>query len=133
MSTWTVSNCEFNANFLTFLDLYHLLFALETIGFSWIITWWLIFEKKPSQFWREIWIWVVVILLQLDLSISACNVLVTEDKSLFTLSNVGTKRNCSLTAVLAPINLKLIQFEIGKPFSNTGLTSMVRFFFVFCN
>ena len=25
----------------------------------------LIFEKKPFQFWREIWIWVVVILLQL--------------------------------------------------------------------
>ena len=31
---WTVSNCKFNANFLTFLGLYHLLFALETI-------WWL--------------------------------------------------------------------------------------------
>ena len=29
---WTVSNCEFNANFLTFWGLYHLLFALETIG-----------------------------------------------------------------------------------------------------
>ena len=54
--------------------------------------------------------------------------MVTEDKSLFTLSNAGTKRNCSLTAVLAPINLKLIQFEIGKPFSNTGLTSMVSYF-----
>ena len=27
--------------------------------------WWLIFEKKPFQFWREIWILVVVILLQL--------------------------------------------------------------------
>ena len=26
---------------------------------------WLIFEKKPFQFWREIWIWVVVIFLQL--------------------------------------------------------------------
>ena len=29
---WTVSNCEFNANILTFLSLYHLLFVLETIG-----------------------------------------------------------------------------------------------------
>ena len=29
--------------------------------------WWLIFEKKPFQFWREIWIQVVVILLQLYL------------------------------------------------------------------
>ena len=27
--------------------------------------WWLVFEKKPLQFWREIWIQVVVILLQL--------------------------------------------------------------------
>ena len=27
--------------------------------------WWLEFEKKPFQFWREIWIQVVVILLQL--------------------------------------------------------------------
>ena len=25
--------------------------------------WWLIFEKKPFQFWREIWICVIVILL----------------------------------------------------------------------
>ena len=62
---WTVDNCEFNANFVIFLGFYHLLFALETIGVSWIIIWWLIFEKKPFQFWREIWIWIVVILLQL--------------------------------------------------------------------
>ena len=27
---WTVSNFELDANFLTFLDLYHLIFALET-------------------------------------------------------------------------------------------------------
>ena len=27
--------------------------------------WWLAFEKKPFQFWREIWIQVIVILLQL--------------------------------------------------------------------
>ena len=31
---WTDSNCEFNANFLTFLNLYYLLFALETIKIS---------------------------------------------------------------------------------------------------
>ena len=29
--------------------------------------WWLAFEKKPFQFWREIWIQIVVILLQLYL------------------------------------------------------------------
>ena len=62
---WTDSNCELNANFLTFLDLNHLCFALETIGVSQIVIWLLIFEKNPFQFWREIWIWVVVILLQL--------------------------------------------------------------------
>ena len=50
---------------MTFLGLYHLLFALETIGISEIIIWWLIFEKRPFQFWREIWIWVVVILSKL--------------------------------------------------------------------
>ena len=61
---WTVSNCEFNANFLTFLGLYHLLFALETIGVSLIIIWWQIFWEKV---WREIWIWIIVILLQLYL------------------------------------------------------------------
>ena len=33
--------------------------------------WWLAFEKKPFQFWREIWIQVVVILLQLY--ILSCN------------------------------------------------------------
>jgi len=52
-----------------------------------------------------------------------CNVLVTEDKSLFTLTNSGMARNCSLTAVLTPPNLKLIQFEIGKPTSYVGLSS----------
>ena len=62
---WTVRNCEFDANFLTFLDLCHLLFALETIGVSWIIKWLLIFEKRAFQFWRKIWFWVVIILLQL--------------------------------------------------------------------
>ena len=31
---WTASNCEFNANLLTFLGLCHLLFALDTIGVS---------------------------------------------------------------------------------------------------
>ena len=36
---WTVSNCEFDANFLTFFGLYHLHFALKTIGVSWIIIW----------------------------------------------------------------------------------------------
>ena len=29
---WTVSNCELDANFLTFLSLYHLLFAIKTTG-----------------------------------------------------------------------------------------------------
>ena len=41
---WTVSNCEFYANFLTFWGLHHLLFALETIGVK--SSYWLIFEKK---------------------------------------------------------------------------------------
>ena len=60
-----VIKCEFNINFFTFLGLHHMLFALETIGVSWIIIWWLIFEKKTFQFSQEILIWVVVILLQL--------------------------------------------------------------------
>jgi len=60
----------------------------------------------------------------MELNKDPCNVLVTENKSLFTLSNGGTARNCSLTAVLAPPTMKLIQFEIGKPTSHTGLTSL---------
>ena len=51
--------------------------------------------------------------------------MVTEDKSLFTLTNSGIARNCSLTAVLTPPNLKLIQFEIGRPTSYIGLSSLV--------
>ena len=50
------TGCKFKENFLNFLCLYHLLFDLETIGVGQIIIWWLIFEKKPNQFWREIWI-----------------------------------------------------------------------------
>ena len=50
-------SCEFKANSFIFCHFYPLLFDLETI------IWWLIFEKRPFQFWREIWIWVLVILL----------------------------------------------------------------------
>ena len=42
-----------------------LVFYLETIGVSWIMIWWIAFEKKQFKFWWEIWIQVVVILLQL--------------------------------------------------------------------
>ena len=63
---WTVNNCEFNANFLAFLDLYDLLIVLGTIETSEIIIWWLIPSwEKSFQFWRGIWIWVAVVLLQL--------------------------------------------------------------------
>ena len=47
---------------------------------------------------------------------------------LFTLTNSGMARNCSLTAVLTPPNLKLIQFGIGKPTSYIGLSSLVSLF-----
>ena len=64
-------------------------------------------------------------LLSLFLFITACNVLVTEDQSLFTLNNNGMARNCSLTAVLSPPNLKLVQFGIGEPMPDDGLKSLV--------
>ena len=35
--------------------------------------WWLAFEKKPFQLWREIWIQVVDILLQLYIRSTYCN------------------------------------------------------------
>ena len=47
-----------------------------------------------------------------------------EDKRLFTLTNAGEARNCSLTSVFTP-NLKLIQFQIGPPPMTTGLLSPV--------
>lgn len=47
-----------------------------------------------------------------------------EDKRLFTLTNAGEARNCSLTSVFTP-NLKLIQFQIGPPSMTTGLLSPV--------
>ena len=41
--------------------------------------WWLIFEKKPFQPWREIWIQVVVIVLQLyQRNANHCPTLTTE-------------------------------------------------------
>jgi len=52
-----------------------------------------------------------------------CNVLMTEEKRLFTLSNGGEARNCSLTAVLNPPNLKLRYFQIGEHPSQNGLIS----------
>ena len=45
------------------------------IGGSKVIIWWLVFEKKPFQFWREIWIQVVVIVLQLYLTFRVVSVL----------------------------------------------------------
>ena len=59
------------------------------------------------------------------ISFSACNVLMTEEKRLFTLSNRGEARNCSLTAVLNPPNLKIQYFQIGDTPSHTGLISPV--------
>lgn len=56
---------------------------------------------------------------------SACNVLMTEEKRLFSLSNRGQARNCSLTAVLNPPNLKLRYFQIGEFQTETGLISPV--------
>ena len=38
----------------------------------------------------------------------------TEEKRFFTLSNQGEARNCSLTAVLNPPNLKLRYFQVGE-------------------
>lgn len=51
-----------------------------------------------------------------------CNILMVEEKRLFTLSNNGEARNCSLTSVFTP-NLKLIQFQIGPPSLHSGLIS----------
>jgi hypothetical protein len=62
---WLVCIPESKANLLFFWHLYGLVFYLESIGVRYIMIWWLAFEKKPFQFWREIWIQVVVILLQL--------------------------------------------------------------------
>jgi len=53
-----------------------------------------------------------------------CNILMLEDKRLFTLTNAGEARNCSLTSVFTP-NLKLIQFQIGPPSMTPGLLSPV--------
>ena len=52
---------EFKINFL-FFGVYYTawFFYLEFIGVRQIMIWCLAFEKKPFQFWREIWIQVVV-------------------------------------------------------------------------
>lgn len=51
-----------------------------------------------------------------------CNILMTEDE-LITLSNAGRTRNCSLTNILFPVNLKLFQFQIGEPRTQVGMVS----------
>ena len=48
-----------------------------------------------------------------------------EEKRLFTMTNGGKARNCSVTSVFSPPNLKLIQFQIGQPSLNTGVISPV--------
>ena len=62
---FSIFHIQVKANFLFFWCLYGLVFYVETIGIRYIMIWWLAFEKKPFQFWREIWIQVVVILLHL--------------------------------------------------------------------
>merc|ERR1712141_649289 len=52
-----------------------------------------------------------------------CNILMVEEKRLFTMTNGGKARNCSVTSVFSPPNLKLIQFQIGQPLLNTGVIS----------
>lgn len=56
---------------------------------------------------------------------TACNVLMTEDRRLLTLTNSGKRRNCSLTAVLSPPNFKMVQFHIGPQTRYTNLESPV--------
>ena len=59
---------------------------------------------------------------------SACNILMLEDERLFTMSNDGQARNCTVTSVFTPPNLKLIHFQIGThEDSNSGLMSPVSF------
>jgi len=55
-----------------------------------------------------------------------CNVLMLEEKRLFTMSNNGHARNCTVTSVFTPPNLKLKYFQIGtQPTSDSGLMSPV--------
>ena len=49
-----------------------------------------------------------------------------EEKRLFTMSNNGHARNCTVTSVFTPPNLKLKYFQIGtQPTSDSGLMSPV--------
>ena len=57
---------------------------------------------------------------------SACNILMLEDERLFTMSNDGQARNCTVTSVFTPPNLKLKYFQIGtQSSSDSGLMSPV--------
>ena len=59
---------------------------------------------------------------------SACNILMLEEKRLFTMSNDGQARNCTVTSVFSPPNLKLIHFQIGThDDDDSGLMSPVSF------
>lgn len=61
--------------------------------------------------------------VSMDYNKDPCNVLMTEDRRLLTLTNSGKRRNCSLTAVLSPPNFKMVQFHIGPQTRYTNLES----------
>ena len=123
---WTVSNFEFNANLLTFCGLYHLIFALKTIGVSKIIIWWLIFEEKQFQLWRETWIQVLVTYL-----------ITTVITHLFSKSSaISNTAECS-SSIFLPVYTKLA-VELGKlyvkgtPISKVVPESIGTFLKVLC-
>ena len=63
---------------------------------------------------------------------SACNILMLEDERLFTMSNDGQARNCTVTSVFTPPNLKLKYFQIGTHYDDdSGLMSPVIFYTFF--
>ena len=63
--------------------------------------WWLAFEKKPFQFWQEIWIQVVVILLQLYISNHFSNI-VNNKKTWFSENILRFRLLCkSMTSLIS--------------------------------
>jgi len=50
-----------------------------------------------------------------------CNILMSEMSGLFTLSNAGRQRNCSLTTLLFPASIKVMNLAVGEDLNTAAI------------
>lgn len=55
-----------------------------------------------------------------------CNVLMSDLSGLFQITNRGEERNCSLTTLLFPAKISLLQLDVGAKMEKRGLMERIR-------